>query len=366
MKHKNTTEILKNEKSGRDRSIRVLACFAIAAGLLTSCGGSDEDNLAILEWAGYDDLQYHTEYSEKYTLEPEYTLFSDQENALQRMRTGYNVDLVHLCTEQVTVAKDAGLIKPIDTSKIPRWNDVTPELLEMEGVRIDGEIWFVPWEWGYSTIAYNPDVIDVENATWDIFIDPEMEGKTALPITVGVNILIAAIIGEWADPHDPTEKEMAAAPEIFTKMLKNARFIWTDNTQLEQSWAAGDVGVSYVYGSASRRMVRDGMAVQVVEPLMTWVCGLSIGASGAGTDEMVYDYINAMLAPSSGVAMFEEYGYGHGNGKTVELIDPKRAEEAGLNDPEALFARGIFSANLPPAKQSRMIQLWFEAQAGLN
>ena len=71
---------------------------------------------------------------------------------------------------------------------------------------------------------------------------------------VEVNIYIAGVIAGWEDPLDPTEAEMKVAPEIFTQMLTHARFIWTDSTQLEQAWAAGDVGISYIYGSASRRM----------------------------------------------------------------------------------------------------------------
>jgi hypothetical protein len=134
-----------------------------------------------------------------------------------------------------------------------------------------------------------------------MFIDPRFKGKTALPSDIGVNLLIAGVIGGWADPLDPTEAEMEAAPEIFTKMLENARFVWTDSTQLEQAWAAGDVGISYVYGSASRRMPGEGMPIIVVEPLLTWMCGLSVSANGAGSEDQAYDYINAMLDPRSGV-----------------------------------------------------------------
>jgi spermidine/putrescine transport system substrate-binding protein len=165
---------------------------------------------------------------------------------------------------------------------------------------------------------------------------------------------------------DPTEAEMEAAPEIFTKMLENARFVWTDSTQLEQAWAAGDVGISYVYGSASRRMPGEGMPIIVVEPLLTWMCGLSVSANGAGSEDQAYDYINAMLDPRSGVALFNQYGYGHGNGNSAALIDPEKAAGTGIDDPVGTFARGVYTSALPPAKKARLFQLWFEAQAGLD
>ena len=199
-----------------------------------------------------------------------------------------------------------------------------------------------------------------------MFIDPRYKGKTALPADTEVNLYIAGIIGGWEDPLDPTEAEMEKAPEIFTKMLGNARFIWTDSTQLEQAWAAGDVGISYIYGSASRRMPKEGLPIVVVEPLLTWMCGLSLTTTGAASEDQAYDYINAMLDPRSGVELFNEYGYGHGNANTVARIDPERIVGTGVDDPRGTFARGVFSKALPASKKNRLMQLWYEAQAGLN
>ena len=347
-----------------------LVCIGMAVSLLMSCqSATDEggaDSLSVLEWNGYEKLKYYPDYIARYGGPPVFTFFSDTNDALQRMRAGYPADLTHLCPGQMREAREAGLIRPLDTSRIPRWGAIMPALLDLPDVQMDGEYWLAPWEWGYSTVGYNPEMIDVENPTYDIFIDPRFKGKTALPADITVNMYLAGVIGGWADPFDPTEAEMQAAPEIFTKMLENARFLWTDSTQLEQAWAGGDVGISYIYGSASRRMPKEGLPVVVVEPLLTWMCGLSLSTTGKGSEDRAYDYINAMLDPASGVALFDEFNYGHGNGKTVDLLDPDRAREMGVDDPAGFFARGLFTGATPPAKEAKLYQLWFEAQAGLD
>lgn len=351
----------------RNRMIRVLACVAALTGLLTSCGEASVDTrLHLLEWNGYQHPQFYPDYMAKYGQEPAFTFFAQADDALKRMRTGYKVDLVHLCLRQVDEARETGLIKPLDTDRIPRWSEIIPELLDIRGVKVDGEYWFVPWEWGYSVIAYNPEIVAVEDQSYNILVDPRFKGKTALTADIGVNIVTAGIIAGWSDPLNPTDEEMEEAPEIFTKMLDNARFIWTDSTQLEQAWAAGDVGISYVFGSASRRMPKEGMPIVVVEPLQTWMCGLSVSANGNASDDEVYDYINAMLDPSSGEAMFDMYGYGHGNANTVKLIGPEKIVGTGLDDPVGLLERGVFYYAIPPATKSKLFQLWFEAQAGLD
>ncbi len=333
-----------DDKLKRGRMFKVLAGVCVAASVLMSCQGPSNDvDLTILEWSGYQHAQYHPEYNARYGGQPNVALFAEEKDAMQRMRNGYQVDLVHLCVNSLDEARAAGLIKPLDPSRIPRWSDISPSLLEIEDVQADGEYWLVPWEWGFSTVGYNPEVIEVENATYDIFIDPRFKGKTALTADISSNLLIAGIIGGWADPLDPTEVEMQAAPEIFTKMLENARFIWTDGTQLEQAWVAGDVGISFVFGSASHRWKKEGIPVVVVDPLMPFMCGLSLSANGAGSEEQAYDYINAMLDPQSGVALFRDYDYGHGNANTVNLIDPDKIAGTGIDDPVGTFERGVFT-----------------------
>ncbi len=359
-----------DHKPTQRRSSRamILVVVIVTAGFFVSCqqATTEPASLHLLEWNGYQYPEYYPEYIAKYGSPPAFTFFDNADNALKRMRTGYQVDLVHLCTGQMAEAKDSGLIKPLDTSRIPRWSEIPPVLLELPDVQIDGEYWIVPWEWGYSTVAYNPETVEVENPSYEMFIDPRFKGRTALPSDIRVNMMIAGVIGDWGDPLDPTEEEMEAAPEIFTKMLENARFIWTDGTQLEQAWAAGDVGISYIYGSATRRMNKEGLTNVVVDPLLTWMCGLSLSTTGVGSEDEAYDYINAMLDPVGGAAMFDEYGYGHGNASTVDLIDPDSVVGTGTDDPVGTLARGVFSKAMPPAKQARLFQLWYESQAGLD
>ena len=369
MKHDETIKLLKSGKLSRRQMMKVLAAagVGVAAGPMLSrqVAAANTVDLTLLEWNGYEYESFHPEYNKKYGGQPDVTFFAATEDAFQKMRAGFRCDLVHPCTGEVNMFKEAGLIKPLETDRIPRWDELIPYLLTVKGVKIDGKYWFAPWDWGYSTVAFNPDTMGVKQATFDIFVDPKYKGKTALDSSIGVNIAIAGVIGGWKEPLNPTEEEMQQAPDIFSKMLDNARFVWTDSTQLEQAWAAGDVGASYVYGSASRRMKDEGYSIVVMDPVLPWMCGLCVSTNGTGSEDQAYDYINAMLDPVGGASLFEEYGYGHGNRNTYALIDKDKLYEKGLNDPEGLLSRGIFFDEVPPEKNARLLQYWQEAQAGL-
>jgi spermidine/putrescine-binding protein len=369
MDHAETIELLKSGKLTRRQMTKLLASVGIglaASPLMPRQAAAESVDLTLLEWNGYEYESFHPEYNAKYGGQPEVTFFAATEDAFQKMRAGFRCDLVHPCTGEVNMFKDAGLIKPLETDRIPRWGEIIPYLLTVKGVEIDGEYWFAPWDWGFSTVAFNPDVIDMENPSFEMFVDPKYKGKTALDSSIGVNIAIAGVIGGWAEPLNPTEAELETAPDIFKAMLENARFVWTDSTQLEQAWGAGDVGASYVYGSASRRMKDEGYKIVVMDPVLPWMCGLCVSSNGEGSEDQAYDYINAMLDPVGGVSLFDEYGYGHGNKNTFALIDPEKLYAADLNDPEGLLSRGVFFDEVPPEKNAKLLQYWQEAQAGLD
>ena len=96
------------------------------------------------------------------------------------------------------------------------------------------------------------------------------------------------------------------------------------------------------------------------------MCGLTLSSNGRASEEEVYDYINAMLDETSGRAMFDMYGYGHGNSNTVNTMDPELVAGTGIDDPTGTFARGVYSKAFNPAKKGILFQLWYEAQAGLE
>ena len=369
MKHKEMIDLIRSGKLSRRQMVQVLASVGVgvsAASLMSRQSAANTVNLKILEWNGYELPQFHPEYTAKYGGEPEATFFGEVEDAYQKMRAGFKVDLVHPCTGEINIFRDAELIKPLETDRIPRWKNVIPELLDVKGVRSQGHTWFAPWDWGFSTVAYNPEIIKVKNPTFDIFVDPKYKGKTSLNSQMAVNIVIAGVIGRWKKPMDPTEEEMKMAPDIFTRMLQNSRFIWSDSTQLDQAWAAGDVGISYIYGSSTKKMQDQGIPVVVVDPVLPWMCGFCVTTIGDGSEDQAYDYINAMLDPVGGAVMVKELGYGHANSETFDLLDPVMLKEKGLDDPIGLLSRGVFFDEVPPAKNAKLMEMWQDARAGLD
>ncbi len=85
-------------------------------------------------WSGYEIPELHPPYIEKYGRSPDWTNFADTTEAFTKIRAGFQVDLAHPCTEDMTRWTDAEIVVPIDTSRLAHWDDVFPELKESKGV----------------------------------------------------------------------------------------------------------------------------------------------------------------------------------------------------------------------------------------
>lgn len=72
------------------------------------------------------------------------------------------------------------------------------------------------------------------------------------------------------------------------------------------------------------------------------VCGLVL-INDAPHPEKAYDLIDAMLAPEAGVFLISDYGYGHVNAKSFDLVSDERLVELDIpTNPLDLLNSGVF------------------------
>jgi spermidine/putrescine-binding protein len=325
-------------------------------------------DLTVFTWAEYDNPDFHQAFVEKYGGSPEFTLFGEEEEALQKLRAGFTPDVAHPCTSNVRRWKDAGVLKPLDPSRIEHWDDIYPSFKTIKGVMIDGEAYHMPWDWGNDTILYRTDLVDIEEESYAILLDERYKGKMAIFDSAETFTGIAGALAGVKDLFDQTDEEMKLTGDIMKKIHPNLRFYWTDTTQVEQALAAGELVAATAWNESVVNLKEQGLAVKYMNPkegIFTWVCGLALVANGPGSEDQAYDYLNAMLAPETGQALIEEFGYGHANMKTLQLVDQARLEELGIANAPEMLAKTNFFDEMRPEMRERMNDLFEAIKAGL-
>lgn len=357
-------------KMSRRQMMQSAGAFGVGTLVLPHLANAQEV-LTCLEWGGYDVADYFQPYIDKHGSAPNFSIFSGEEEALAKVRAGFAADVMHPCNYSVGRFVSAGLAVPIDTSRLSNWNDVFPILQTAEGVVDNGDVVMAPADWGNSSIAYRPDLVDdafKADPSWSIFFDDAYKGKVSM-LDNELAIMIGAMVGgkTYDEVYAMSGEELdAAAKEWGTKAIDNSRFLWTDASELQQAMASGEIVAAYAWNDLIKNLRNDGIPVEYAVPkegMFTWFCGLTLLNSGKADPALAYDFIDAWLSPETGKVLIEQSGYGHANMKSFEVADPEQVAAMGITDPVGMMADTIVFRNPPDDVQTEHNRVWGDLKA---
>ena len=341
-----------------------------AAALIAAQGAFAADpELVVFDWAGYEDPEFYKAYLEEHSAPPTYSFFGDEEEAFQKLRAGFRADLAHPCSQSVVKWREAGLLKPIDTSRIPEWENVMAEFKAMEGFMEDGKAWIVPLDWGATGLVYRTDEVPAEDAaTLQSFISPKYEGRVSLPDNVDDAYALGFLATGVKDWTKATDAEFEAASDFLRRAHANTRAYWQDNSQLSQLIASGEVLLAWAWNETPTTMQAEGHPVAMnraaKEGSSTWVCGYVKLEGGEGSEDKAYDFINAWLEPRTADYIVNAWGYGHSNAKAMGELDPEALKAAGFDDFASYADSTLWQSPLPAPLREKMIAEFERIKAG--
>jgi len=124
--------------------------------LATSTAAQDAD-LLVFDYPGFENPDFHVGYTEKHGQSPTFAFFGDEDEAFQKIRSGFEADVAHICAGSVSKWTESGIIEPWDTGKIPAYGDLDSNLTGTDIA--GGDTYFIPTDFGSTAIAYNPPQI---------------------------------------------------------------------------------------------------------------------------------------------------------------------------------------------------------------
>jgi spermidine/putrescine-binding protein len=337
---------------------------------VTKPGLAAENNLTVFEWAGYDVPELFPQYVEKYGAGPEFALFGSEEEALQKLLGGFEVDLAHPCSYNIKRWREAGVAGPIDTSRLIHWNDIWEQFRSIPDQNFEDQTYFVPLDCGNSSIAYRTDLVDPEDAkSWSLLFNEKYAGRLAMYNTDTTLIEIAArVAGMYEDYLHLNEEQLAVIKDMLVKQRDILRFYWDDPTQISQGLASGELVAAYAWNETVKTLTEQGVPVAYMIPeegILTWVCGFTMSPNLKGDEEAAYDFMNSWTSPEAGQFIISSYGYGHANSKSYELVDQAVLESLGMGDPQGLFNEASVALDAEEPYRTRYIELVEQVKAGI-
>lgn len=303
----------------------------IATGLALPLMAAD-DELIVLDWSGFEDPGFFGAYIEEHGDHPTYAFFGEEEEAFNKLRGGFGADVSHPCAQSVSKWHAAGVIEPIDTSRIERWEDVN-EIKET--FVFDGEYFLLPADWGTTALTYRADLVKEEDIqSLDVFVNPEFAGRTSIADNVDDAYALALLAIGITDWTTASLDDVSRASDWLRRAHQNVRTYWADGAELSQLLASGEVLLAWAWNETPTTMQLDGYDVkanrETVEGSSSWFCGYVNIANGPNSEDKVYDFFNAWMDPTSTEYIVNEWGYGHGNQTAMDELGAELLADVGL------------------------------------
>jgi spermidine/putrescine transport system substrate-binding protein len=315
---------------------------------LTVAAQAADREFTVFDWAGWENEGLLVDYAAKHGVTPTYAFFGDDDEAFQKVSSGFKADVAHPCSQMVSKYREADLIEPWDVSRIPEFGNINPDMLDSEVFKDEAGVWFIPTDGAYTAIAYNTDTVPAEDvASLNVFKDPKYAARTSLPDNtddVWALALLATGVTDWTDI---TDEQFDAAAAWLREAHQNVRAYWSDPSELSQLMATGEVQLAWSWNDSVTIMRSEGLPIgfqrEAAEGASAWFCGYVNFKNAPGSEDKAYDFINSWLRHDSARVVLADYGYTHSNSAAMATISEQELVEADVNpiDTTILFQTPI-------------------------
>lgn len=231
------------------RSAGFLGVAGAAGGLLCPGTARAADPFVWMGWQGYDVcfLDGAPLGERNLSLSPSY--INANEDIIIRLQAGGvgQVDLATIYFGYLPILIAAGLLEPIDESRLGVLGDIFPEFLRNDTIRHDGKLYGIPVTWGSYPMVYDP-AATAKPTSWKDCLKPEYKGKVLLvDDPVGLVEIWAPIVTGTATPTRLTPAELTATIDFLIDIKKNhARALAPGYGEAADMFARGEVVISAV------------------------------------------------------------------------------------------------------------------------
>lgn len=96
--------------------------------MLASVALAEDSDLLVFDYSGYENPDFHSKYVEQHGDSPRFAFFGDEDEAFQKLVSGFKADVSHICAGSVTRWVESGILEPWDTARIPEYDNLNRDL----------------------------------------------------------------------------------------------------------------------------------------------------------------------------------------------------------------------------------------------
>ena len=221
------------------------------------------------------------------------------EDTLSKTSQAGQFSAVTIYQGQVDQLRKLDRIIPVDTALLENWSEMAPIFQETEVIRRDGQVYAVPYHWGFAFTHYRKDKLAKAPETFADLQAPELRGKVGLPDDPYAVISTFALFAGFPEANNLSREQFDATIKLLNDFKPQVRTVHAYGEEA-QLLGRGDVLVDLPSFSGSLVAARDAKLDTAYTLLGAWSyvdCWMVLkeGPNLAGT----YAMMNQSLSPQA-------------------------------------------------------------------
>lgn len=358
--------------------VRNLAAVALI--LVPLAAGAQDRVVNVYNWSDYIGEGVLDDFTKETGIAVTYDVYDSNEVLETKLLAGGSgYDVIVPTDKNLSRMIQAGVILPLDASKIPNLANQWPVIAERLATYDPGNQYSTNYMWGTTGIGYNVDKInermpDAPVDSWAMLFDPNIVSKFA---DCGVHVLDSSddvlpaalnYLGLNPDSKDPGDLQKAG------DLLKSVRpFIQKfHSSEYVNALANGDICMAMGYsGDILQSRDRAAEAANGVtiaysipkEGAVIWMDNFAVPADAPHPDE-AFEFINFMLRPDIAARNSNYVFYANGNLASQAELDEAVKGDPAIYPDEATLANLYTLTPYDPRTQREATRIWTEVKTG--
>ncbi len=349
--------------------VRAIFLGILALALASGACVKRKESLSLLVWEGYADPATVHAFEESRHCKVMATYMGTSDELVAKLRGGSasNYDVISPSSDVATSIVRAGLVAPLDLSKLPTYSQLSAKLRDLPLVKANGQVYGVPFMWGPNPLLYDTTVFKEPPDSWNILWDRKFQGKISVWDDLSSVYMAAQILGfDKPDPsqlYNLTDEQLAAAKKKLIELKRNVRKMWSSGGELTNLFQNHEVvlAMGWPLNTNDLRKLNFPIGETIPRENTTgWIDHLMI-TSASSNKELAHAFLEYMIQAKTQKLVTDRTHYTPANPGASQFLTPDEMKGLHLDNPDAYMQRIYFWQDVP--RRAKYNEIWNEVKA---
>jgi spermidine/putrescine-binding protein len=350
------------------RRVVLLFCLSSAILLLNSCS-KQAPQLNLLVWEGYADPVFVRGFEQQYHCKIAASYMGNSDELVSKLRGGSagTYDVISASSDVATSIARARLAVPLDLANITTYGQLSPQLTSSTLVRVNGQVYGVPFMWGPNPLLYDTTAFPRVPQSWDILWDPKYRGKISVWDDLSTLYMAAQMLGyDKPDPaqlYNLSDQQLEEVKRKLIELKPNIRKMWSTGGELTNLFQNHEIVAAMGWPLMTNQLRKLNFPVGETIPKENttgWIDHLMI-TSGSDNKDLAYKFLEYMVEPQIQKKVTDVTGYTPANPQAAQFMTTDQVKSLHLDDVDGYQKHIYFWQDVP--RRTKYIQIWNEVKA---